>query len=91
MRLGELFVITNTAKANIAEGWGASMKKLINSPDSVVTDALAGMAAAYPGRLSVDIANKVVSRAGGPEPGRVGLRCRRPAGPVTRASTVNSP
>jgi dihydroxyacetone kinase-like protein len=55
------------------QGWGASMKKLINSPDTVVTDALAGMAAAYPGRLSVDIANKVVSRAGGPEPGKVGL------------------
>ena len=48
------------------------MKKLINSPDSVVTDALAGIAAAHPS-LSVDIENKVITRAGGPTPGKVGL------------------
>ena len=49
------------------------MKKLINSPDTVVTDALAGMAAAFPQTLSVDVRNKVVTRAGGPVPGKVGL------------------
>jgi dihydroxyacetone kinase-like protein len=48
------------------------MKKLINSPDTVVTDALAGLAAAYPA-LAVDIENKVITRAGGPTPGKVGL------------------
>ena len=48
------------------------MKKLINSPDSVVTDALAGIAAAHPS-LAVDIDNKVITRAGGPTPGKVGL------------------
>jgi phosphoenolpyruvate---glycerone phosphotransferase subunit DhaK len=48
------------------------MKKLINSPDTVVTDALAGMAAAHPS-LSVDIENRVVTRAGGPVAGKVGL------------------
>ena len=48
------------------------MKKLINSPETVVTDALAGMAAAHPA-LSVDIENKVVVRAGGPAAGKVGL------------------
>ena len=48
------------------------MKKLINSPDSVVTDALAGVAAAHPS-LSVDLENKVITRAGGPTPGKVGL------------------
>jgi phosphoenolpyruvate---glycerone phosphotransferase subunit DhaK len=48
------------------------MKKLINSPDRVVTDALAGVAAAHPG-LSVDIENKVITRAGGPTQGKVGL------------------
>jgi phosphoenolpyruvate---glycerone phosphotransferase subunit DhaK len=48
------------------------MKKLINSADSVVTDALAGIAAAHPG-LAVDIENKVITRAGGPTPGKVGL------------------
>ncbi|HSR83977.1 MAG TPA: dihydroxyacetone kinase subunit DhaK [Streptosporangiaceae bacterium] len=48
------------------------MKKLINSPDSVVTDALAGIAAAHPS-LAVDIENKVITRAAGPTPGKVGL------------------
>ncbi len=48
------------------------MKKLINSPDGVVSDALAGLAAAHPS-LAVDIENKVITRAGGPTPGKVGL------------------
>jgi dihydroxyacetone kinase-like protein len=48
------------------------MKKLINTPDSVVTDALAGIAAAHPS-LAVDIDNKVITRAGRPTPGKVGL------------------
>ena len=48
------------------------MKKLINAPDSVVADALAGVAAAHPS-LAVDIENKVITRAGGPTPGKVGL------------------
>ncbi len=48
------------------------MKKLINNPDTVVTDALAGMAAAHPS-LSVDIENKVITRASGAVAGKVGL------------------
>jgi phosphoenolpyruvate---glycerone phosphotransferase subunit DhaK len=48
------------------------MKKLINTADSVVTDALAGVAAAHPG-LAVDVENKVITRAGGPTQGKVGL------------------
>ena len=48
------------------------MKKLINHPDTVVTDALAGMAAAHPG-LAVDLENRVITRAGGPVAGKVGL------------------
>jgi len=48
------------------------MKKLINSPETVVTDALAGMAAAHRS-LSVDIENKVVTRASSPVAGKVGL------------------
>jgi dihydroxyacetone kinase-like protein len=48
------------------------MKKLINSPDTVVTDALAGMAAAHPS-LSVDLENRVITRTGGPTAGKVGL------------------
>jgi phosphoenolpyruvate---glycerone phosphotransferase subunit DhaK len=48
------------------------MKKLINSAGTVVTDALAGMGAAHPG-LTVDVENKVILRAGGQRPGKVGL------------------
>ena len=48
------------------------MKKLINSVDSVVTDALRGVAAAH-ASLTVDVENKVITRAGGPTPGKVGL------------------
>jgi phosphoenolpyruvate---glycerone phosphotransferase subunit DhaK len=48
------------------------MKKLINSADSVVTDALKGVAAAHPS-LSVDVENKVITRAGAPKAGKVGL------------------
>jgi dihydroxyacetone kinase-like protein len=48
------------------------MKKLINSPDTVVTDALRGLAAAHPS-LAVDLENRVIRRAGGPTAGKVGL------------------
>src|SRR6202023_3978327 len=48
------------------------MKKLINNPETVVTEALEGVAAAPPSR-SVDVENKVITRVGGPTPGRVGL------------------
>ena len=48
------------------------MKKLINSPDTVVTEELEGIAAAHPS-LAVDIENKVITRAGGPRNGKVGL------------------
>ena len=48
------------------------MKKLINSPDTVVTDALAGIAAAH-SSLAVDIENKVILRADSPTAGKVGL------------------
>ncbi|MEV0993989.1 dihydroxyacetone kinase subunit DhaK [Nonomuraea sp. NPDC050202] len=46
------------------------MKKLINSADSVVEDALNGMAAAHP---SLRVRGRVVYRAEGPRPGKVGL------------------
>ncbi|MEA2667544.1 MAG: phosphoenolpyruvate---glycerone phosphotransferase subunit DhaK [Chloroflexota bacterium] len=48
------------------------MKKLINGVDDVVNDALSGIAAAHPS-LAVDVANKVITRADGPTPGKVGL------------------
>jgi dihydroxyacetone kinase-like protein len=46
------------------------MKKLINSADSVVEVALNGMAAAHP---SLRVRDRVVYRAEGPRPGKVGL------------------
>jgi len=48
------------------------MKKLINTPDTVVADALAGVAAAHPS-LAVDAENRVITRSGGPTAGKVGL------------------
>jgi dihydroxyacetone kinase-like protein len=48
------------------------MKKLINAPEDVVTDALRGIKAAHPSLL-VDVENKVITRAGGATKGKVGL------------------
>src|SRR3954462_95142 len=48
------------------------MKKLINAPEDVVTEALDGIEAAHPD-LRVDLANKVVYRGDLPRPGKVGL------------------
>ncbi len=49
------------------------MKKLINDPADVVSEALAGMAAAHPDRLRVDHENRIVYRKEAPRPGKVGL------------------
>jgi dihydroxyacetone kinase-like protein len=48
------------------------VKKLINAPDGVLADALAGMAAAHPS-LAVNAEQRYITRAGGPTPGKVGL------------------
>lgn len=48
------------------------MKKFLNTPESYLSDALAGLAAAHP-ELSVDTENGVVARASGPVAGKVGL------------------
>jgi dihydroxyacetone kinase-like protein len=48
------------------------MKKLINSPDSVVDEALAGMAAAHGDLIRVEEPNIVV-RKDAPRPGKVGV------------------
>jgi dihydroxyacetone kinase-like protein len=48
------------------------LKKFINDPDSVVRDALTGMAAAHP-TLKVDPDNNVILRAAAPRPGKVAL------------------
>lgn len=49
------------------------MKKLINSPESVVKDALAGMEAAHPDLLKVQYDPDVIVRANAPVQGKVGL------------------
>ena len=54
-------------------GHHGRVKKFINDPADVVSDALKGMAAAYPGRLRIDHENRVIFRAQLPRPGKVGL------------------
>ena len=49
------------------------MKKLINSPDSVVHDALEGMAAAHADLIKVNYDPDYIIRADGPIQGKVGL------------------
>jgi dihydroxyacetone kinase-like protein len=49
------------------------MKKLINDPNDVVSEALLGMAAAHPDRLRVDHELKIVYRKDAPRQGKVGL------------------
>jgi len=48
------------------------MKKLINEPADVVSEALRGIAAAHP-ELRVDHSNKIIYRGDAPVPGKVGL------------------
>ncbi|MFD3944311.1 dihydroxyacetone kinase subunit DhaK [Streptomyces sp. NPDC058579] len=48
------------------------MRMLINVPETVVADALRGMAAAHP-ELRVDVENRVVVRGDAPVAGKVGL------------------
>ncbi|OKI12194.1 dihydroxyacetone kinase subunit DhaK [Streptomyces sp. CB03911] len=48
------------------------MKKLINTPESVLEDALAGVAAAHP-ELAVDVPNRVITRAVRPATPKVAL------------------
>jgi phosphoenolpyruvate---glycerone phosphotransferase subunit DhaK len=49
------------------------MKKLINRPEHVVIQALAGLAAAHPDRLRVRTSPRYVVRTDAPVPGKVGL------------------
>src|SRR5437588_7312096 len=49
------------------------MKKLINRPEDVVTEALAGMEALHPELLRVDYKNQIIVRADAPVRGKVGI------------------
>ena len=63
------------------------MKKLINDPNDVVTEALLGIEAAHPG-LQVDHHNKVIYRGDTPKQGKVGHHLRRRLGPRAAARRV---
>src|SRR5436309_5122802 len=49
------------------------MKKLINRPEDVVTEALTGMEALHPELLRVDYKNQIIVRADAPVRGKVGI------------------
>src|SRR5260370_15879035 len=49
------------------------MKKLINQPENVVKEALAGMQAAHSDLLRVDIEQQVIVRKDAPKQGKVGV------------------
>jgi dihydroxyacetone kinase-like protein len=48
------------------------MKKLINDPEAVVSEALLGIEAAHP-ELRIDHQNKIIVRGDAPRPGKVGI------------------
>src|SRR5207247_10988294 len=52
---------------------GGNVKKLINKPDDVVTEALAGLAAAHADLVRVQFNPNVIVRADAPVQGKVGL------------------
>ena len=49
------------------------MKKLINQPEDVVKEALAGMLAAHPDLIRVDFAQRIIARKDAPIQGKVGV------------------
>src|ERR1700681_4314260 len=49
------------------------MKKLINRPEDVVKEALAGMQAAHPDLIRVDFAQQIIVRKDAPIQGKVGV------------------
>src|SRR6185312_5805161 len=51
----------------------AVVKKFINDPETVVPEALAGIATAHAGLVRVDLENQLVIRADSPVSGKVGL------------------
>jgi len=51
----------------------ARVKKLFNNVSDIVPESLAGLGAAHPDLVKIDLANKLVLRTGGPRPGKVAL------------------
>src|SRR5467141_2078774 len=49
------------------------MKKFINAPEDVVKESLAGLGAAHPDLVRIDLENQIVVRKNAPVAGKVGL------------------
>src|SRR6476659_1373565 len=50
-----------------------AVKKIVNDPDDVVPEALAGVAAAHPGLVRVDFEHQLIIRADAPVANKVGI------------------
>src|SRR3989449_4656573 len=61
------------SRADVSSTRGEIMKKLINKPEDVVKEALAGMQAAHPDLIRVDYENQIIVRADAPVQGKVGV------------------
>src|SRR6266480_2964564 len=61
------------SRANLSSTRGEIMKKLINKPEDVVKEALAGMQAAHPDLLRVDFEQQIIVRKDAPKQGKVGV------------------
>ena len=70
---GPGFVGPLAVQAGPCRGSVSVMKKLINSVDNVVTDALRGMAAAHPHELEVDLDQHIIYRRHRKEEGKVAI------------------
>src|SRR5437764_9103712 len=61
------------SRANLSSTRGEIMKKLINKPEDVVKEALAGMLAAHSDLIRVDIEQQIIVRKDAPVKGKVGV------------------
>ena len=64
---------TNKGASTMATNAPARVKKLFNNVEDIVPESLTGLGAAHPDIVKIDLANKLVLRAGGPKPGKVAL------------------
>src|SRR6266567_1405314 len=63
----------HTHKRTYMSNKGGTMKKLINRPEDVVKEALAGMQAAHSDLIRVDIEQRIIVRKDAPIQGKVGV------------------
>src|SRR5436305_14949441 len=63
----------DTHKQTYMSNEGGTMKKLINRPEDVVKEALAGMQAAHSDLIRVEIEQRIIVRRDAPIQGKVGV------------------